>query len=472
MNNKSINKTKWLALGVLVTQPFMACLDSSIVNVALPTISQKLNVQMSGAEWIVSAYLIVISAAILIFGRLGDIKSKSLIFNRGILGFVLGSLLCALSPNIILLVLARVVQAIGAAMIMSTNQGIITDIFPPSERGKALGISGSFVALGSLLGPALGGFIVTYLSWHFIFLINIPIGLVAYFFARKYLPKENKSSGEGFDGKGALLFSSSTLFIFTCIMLGQHLGYTSIYILGGFIVGIILFIFFLLVEKKAKSPMIYLALFKKRTFSLNLFCAFVSFVAINTINIIQPFYLNDVLGYTAEEISFVMLFYPLILFVVAPLSGSLSDKMGSKKLTLAGLFITTLSMYLLSTAGEHTSKVSLISMLVLLGFGNGLFQSPNTNLIMSSVPKEKLGIAGGTNALIRNLGLAFGVSASTSYLYFKMSEAAGFKVLGSIPGRPEIFVYGMKEVYIIVAIICFISFILSLIDYFTSKDYK
>ena len=128
-------------------------------------------------------------------------------------------------------------------------------------------------------------------------------------------------------------------------------------------------------------------------------------------------------------------------------------------------------MYLLSTTGEATSKTTLILMLSLLGFSNGLFQSPNTNLIMSSVPKDKLGIAGGSNALIRNLGLAFGVSASTSFLYYKMSEAAGFKVLGAVKGKPEIFVYGMNSLYIVVAVICFIAFIFSCIYYFTSKDY-
>ncbi|MGL4571924.1 MAG: MFS transporter [Clostridium sp.] len=465
------NKNKWLILVVLVTQPFMACLDSSIVNVALPTISSKLNIEMSSAEWIVSAYLIIISAAILIFGRLGDIKSKSLIFNNGILGFIFGSLLCALSPNIEILVLARIVQAIGAAMIMSTNQGIITDVFPSDERGRALGISGSFVALGSLLGPALGGFIVTYLSWHFIFLINIPIGIIAYYLGKKYLPIENKTIGEAFDSKGATLFALTTLLIFTSIMLGQNLGFTNIYIVLGFIVGIILFILFILVEKKVVSPMLHLKLFKKRTFSLNLFCAFISFAAINTINVIQPFYLSDVLNYSAEQISIVMLFYPLVLFIIAPLSGSLSDKIGSKKLTLAGLFLTAISMYLLSTTDSHTSRTTLILMLSLLGFSNGLFQSPNTNLIMSSVPKDKLGIAGGSNALIRNLGLAFGVSASTSFLYYKMSEAAGYKVLGTVQGKPEIFVYGMKYLYIIVSITCIIAFTLSLIDYLTSNDY-
>lgn len=161
--------------------------------------------------------------------------------------------------------------------------------------------------------------------------------------------------------------------------------------------------------------------------------------------------------------------YPIVLFVIAPLSGTLSDKIGSKILTLIGLFLTGVSMILLSSLNSNSSETSIFLMLSLLGFSNGLFQSPNTNLIMSSVPKDKLGIAGGTNALIRNLGLAFGVSASTSILYAKMSKLAGFRVLGSVPNRPDIFISGMRFVYILVAISCFICLIISIAEYIQSK---
>ena len=429
-----VYKNRWFILAVLVMQPFMACLDSSIVNVALPILQKELGATMAGTEWIVSSYLIIISASILIFGRLGDMHSKSSVFIKGILIFVLGSFLCGISPSLPILVLSRVVQAIGAAMLMSTNQGIITDVFPPKERGKALGISGSFVALGSILGPALGGFIVTYFTWHYIFLINVPIGI-----------------------------------IFTSILISQHLGFTSIYVILGLIIGLIVLAFFLIYENKIKNPMLHLSLFKKPIFSVSLICAFISFTAINTINVIQPFYLNDILGYSPGKISVIMTAYPIVLFVIAPLSGTLSDKIGSKILTLIGLFLTGVSMILLSSLNSNSSETSIFLMLSLLGFSNGLFQSPNTNLIMSSVPKDKLGIAGGTNALIRNLGLAFGVSASTSILYAKMSKLAGFRVLGSVPNRPDIFISGMRFVYILVAISCFICLIISIAEYIQSK---
>ena len=464
-----VYKNRWFILAVLVMQPFMACLDSSIVNVALPILQKELGATMAGTEWIVSSYLIIISASILIFGRLGDMHSKSSVFIKGILIFVLGSFLCGISPSLPILVLSRVVQAIGAAMLMSTNQGIITDVFPPKERGKALGISGSFVALGSILGPALGGFIVTYFTWHYIFLINVPIGIICYIFAKKYLPIRIPKESESMDKPGATMFFIATILIFTSILISQHLGFTSIYVILGLIIGLIILAFFLIYENKIKNPMLHLSLFKKPIFSVSLICAFISFTAINTINVIQPFYLNDILVYSPGKISVIMTAYPIVLFVIAPLSGTLSDKIGSKILTLIGLFLTGVSMILLSSLNGNSSETSIFLMLSLLGFSNGLFQSPNTNLIMSSVPKDKLGIAGGTNALIRNLGLAFGVSASTSILYAKMSKLAGFRVLGSVPNRPDIFISGMRFVYILVAISCFICLIISIAEYIQSK---
>ncbi|SFD40857.1 MFS transporter [Clostridium uliginosum] len=472
-NNSKSYKNKWIMLGVLVTQPFMACIDGSIINVALPTIRENLGITMSSAEWIVSSYLIVISAAILIFGRLGDLKSKSKVFLKGILVFVLGSLFCSLSPNIELLVISRIIQAIGAAMIMATNQGLIADIFPLNERGKALGISGSFVALGSILGPALGGAIISYLSWHFIFLINIPIGLIAYFIGMKTLPVKESNSDETMDKIGATVFVLSILFLFTSILLSQNLGFKNIFIISGLVMGIIFLIIFLIIESKVDKPMLDLSLFKVSSFSINLVCAFISFATINAINIILPFYFTDILKYTPAGISVLMLFNPIVLLFVAPLSGALSDKIGSKKLTLLGLFGTTSIIFGMSFLNEYSTKLHIILLLSLLGLSSGIFNSPNTNIVMSSVPKDKLGIAGSTNALIRNLGLAFGVSLSTSILYSRMSRLAGYRVLEAIPGKDYIFVYGMKGVYITLSIVCLCAFLLSLIDKLkTSKNNK
>lgn len=461
---KKLYKNRWWILGVIVSQPFMACIDGSIVNVALPTIRENLGITMSSAEWIVSSYLIAISATILIFGRLGDMKSKSKVFLDGILAFTFGSLLCSLSPNIEILVVSRIIQAIGAAMVMSTNQGIITDVFPPSERGKALGISGSFVALGSILGPALGGGIITYLSWNFIFLINIPIGIIAYIMGRKILPVRKVVTEEKLDVKGAVLFVTSILFFFSALLLSQNLGFKNIFIIGGFILGVILFGVFLKVESTVQQPMLDLSLFKERTFSINLVAALIIFITTNTINVIQPFYLTDILHFTPGNISLIMLADPLVLLFIAPISGALSDKIGGKKLTLFGLFGIACVIFGMSFLNANTSTISIVLLLCLMGFSSGVFNSPNTSLVMSSVPKSKLGIAGGTNALVRNLGLSLGASLSTTLLYSKMSSVAGYRVLESVPGKEHIFISGMKFVYIVIGLLCLGAFVLSLSD--------
>ena len=472
MSSEEIHKNRWIILAIVVLLPLMSSLDSNIVNIALPTIEADLKINMASAEWVVSAYLIIISATILLFGRIGDMKSKGLVFINGIIVFTLGSLLCGVSINIYFLVASRVVQAIGAGLVMSTNQGMITAVFPVTERGKALGITGSAVALGALIGPALGGIIVTYLTWHYIFLINVPIGIVAYILARKFIPVNMSTKNEKMDGKGASTFFIAIVFIFSAIMVGQQIGFNDIYIICAFIVGFIALVIFIFVERKEKAPMLDLSLFRNSTFSTNLICACISFISINTISIIEPFYLQDALGYSAFTSAMIMMSYPIVMLVVAPLSGHISDKIGNGKLNTIGILITGISIIMLSTLNVDSSILKIVLFLCVLGLANGLFQSPNTSAIMSSVPKNKLGIAGGTNALIRNVGLAIGVSVSTTILYADMSRLAGHKVLGYIPGKPDIFVSAMKDVYLMVSVLCFIAFVLFIINMIRTKAKK
>jgi EmrB/QacA subfamily drug resistance transporter len=276
----------------------MATLDSSIVNVALPKMAEKLSVSTESIAWVVSSYLIVIAATILIFGRLGDIKGKTNIFNYGIIIFTIGSLLCGISNTFLFLIIARAIQAVGAASTMATNQGIITQVFPSNERGKALGISGTFVALGSMAGPPIGGFIIASLSWKYIFLINVPIGIFVFFLGLKILPKSKQSTGERLDKKGAVLFAVSIASLFGALLMGEESGYGNPVIISGFVISIISFLIFIYIEKRTEIPLLQLKLFQNRLFSLSIFCAFISFVAINSSTIIQPFYLQNTMKYS------------------------------------------------------------------------------------------------------------------------------------------------------------------------------
>jgi EmrB/QacA subfamily drug resistance transporter len=447
----------------------MATLDGSIVNVALPDMADKLNVSSASIQWVVTSFLITIVATILIFGRLGDIKGKTKIFKFGVVLFTFGSLLCGFTNSLLVLVVARVIQAIGAAATMATNQGIITQVFPQNERGKALGVLGTFVALGAMAGPPLGGIIVSAISWEYIFLINVPIGIIVFILTMKIFPKSSKGIDEKFDGKGALLFGISTVSLFGAVVEGQTIGYNNIYIISAFIISAITFVAFLWIESKIDLPLLYLKIFSNSLFSISIVCAFISFIAISASNIILPFYFQDALKLSPATTGLFMIVSPLVLSVVAPFSGHLSDKIGSEILTLIGLTLTSLGLFLISTLNESSPVIMLILFIIIMSTGNGMFQSPNNSLVMSTVSKDKLGIAGSVNALIRNLGMVFGTSLATSLLYNRMSSKAGYRVVDYIEGRDDIFIYGMRCVYISAAILCVVGAIITGIRLYNSK---
>ncbi len=215
--------------------------------------------------------------------------------------------------------------------------------------------------------------------------------------------------------------------LFVALGKGQEVGFTKPIILLGFLIAIISFIAFIIVEKKRENPLLQLEIFGNKLFSLSIFCGFISFVSMFCSIIIQPFYLQDVLKYSPAFTGLILMISPLILSVVAPISGHLSDKIGSEILTFIGLVLTSLGLLLMSTLNEQTSLISMIIFIAVMSLGNGLFQSPNNSLIMSTVPRDKLGIAGSINALVRNLGMVCGIALSTTLLYNRMSYKIGYQ---------------------------------------------
>ncbi len=451
--NKDVYKNKWPILFVVVLMSFMACIDSSIVNIALPVMSRKLSVTMASIEWVIVSYVMTICSIILIFGRLGDIKGKIKVFRYGVVIFTLSSFMCGFSNNLIELVIFRIVQGIGAAAYMANNHGIITHIFPKSERGKALGILGSFVAMGTLIGPPLGGLIISVLEWNYIFLINVPLGIIAFILGLKVFPR-SESSNEKVDMKGATLFFIVVICLFTALTWGQKIGYSNPIIIVGFILSIISFSVFIKLENKIHNPLLQLDIFKNNEFSLSLFCAFISFVCLSASGILIPFYLQDTLKLTSRTAGIIMMVQPLIITILSPLTGNLSDKIGSEFLTLLGLIFIGIGFFLMSFLNGESSIMIIITFVSVMAVGNALFQPSNNSLIMSAVPKDKLGIAGSINSLTRNLAQIFGVTLSTSFLYVCMSYKIGYHVIDYVIGRDDVFIYGMKWVYTILVIIC------------------
>ena len=461
----SKNRTygKWSILFTVLIMTFMVTLDGSIVNVALPVMSGELNASMGDIEWVASIYLVVTCATILIFGRLGDMIGKVRIFQIGVILFTIGSLLCSISGTLPLLIGARVVQGLGSAAALANNQGIITESFPPDERGKALGFVSTFVALGSMTGPTLGGMILTVLPWTYIFLINIPVGVLSFLIGLRTLPNKKPAKPGRLDAKGSVLLLLSILLLFGSFTLLQN-G-VSLPIIIGIIAGAVFLVLFIMVEKRMDDPLVPIGIFKNKMFSLNLFTMLTAFVAIGANNIIMPFYLQDARQFSPGMAGLLMTVIPLITAVMGPISGTMSDHIGSELPTMIGLIFTTVGLALMTMLGIDTTIAVIILFLAVIAVGSALFQSPNNSLVMGSVSRDELGLVGSLAGLVRNMGISVGITAGTSLLYSRMSDMAGYRVTNYIPGQPDVFLYGLRSVYIMLAVVVFVGALLTIIRF-------
>lgn len=452
-----IQKHRWWILVAVCLFTFMSTLDGSIVNIALPVMSKDMNIPMNQAEWVVSIYLIIICALLLLFGKLGDAHGKIRIFKIGSVLFTIGSLLCGFNSGLTMLLVARVVQAVGAAMTMSTNNGIITEVFPFQERGRALGMIGSFVALGSIAGPGIGGLILAHLSWGYIFWINVPVGILAMILGQVILPKDITTSKQPIDKPGAALFALVMVSLFAGVFIGQEVGFTKPMILALFAVAIVAAGIFIYIELRTDNPILALKLFKNSRFSISILCAFLIFVANFFFNVISPFYLENARGLAANYAGYALMTFPIVQVIVAPIAGTISDKIGPELLTFVGLVLISVSQigYMFSTL--TTPLWVFMFFIGLVGFGNGVFQAPNNSIVMSSVEVQDLGVAGGINALARELGMIIGISLATTVLYDAMSQNAGYKVTSYLPAHPEIFIAGMRVAFMVSLVICLIA---------------
>ncbi len=454
---KSAPNYRWYVLATVSVGTFMATLDSSIVNVALPTISSQLYADIATLQWVVTAYLLTISSLLPVFGRTADLLGRKKIFSIGFLIFIFGSLLCGISDNIWFLVGSRIVQAVGASMLMANSAAIITGIFPPNERGRALGLTGTVVALGSLTGPALGGILIGLTSWRSIFFINLPIGILGFLVARSLLPNdEPQKTQESFDFFGAITFTAGMISLLLGINNAEDWGWTSSPVLLSLTIGVSLLVVFFFNERKVDHPLIDLSLFMNRPFMIGNLSGLLSFIALFANNMLLPFYLQQILGYSPSHVGLLMTVFPITMAIVAPISGHASDKFGPLVLTTSGLTITGISLFYFSTLTATAQFYQIIPGAVLAGLGMGMFQSPNNSSVMSSVPRQKLGIAGGINSLVRNLGMIIGIAFSVSL----------FEALGGVtkPNQDQVvaFMSAYHTVMLVAMSIAFIGAIVSL----------
>jgi EmrB/QacA subfamily drug resistance transporter len=400
----------WVMLGIGLGV-LMFTLDTSIVNVALPTLVNVFDTNFSTVQWVVLSYLLVINALVLGAARWGDMIGKKPLYLGGLIVFTISSVLCGLSPSVGWLITFRAMQGAGAVMISALGAAIITEVFPSTERGRALGIIGSVVSLGIALGPTVGGLLLDWSGWRTIFWVNLPVGIFASLVVARSLPSVSEPPArQPFDWWGALLLTAALVMFSLGMTEGQEQGFDQALSWGFLVASLVGLLVFLWWETRLAHPLLELSLFRDGRFSLSLLTAVLVFVVIAGTIFILPFYLELVLGYRPRHVGLLLAVSPVLAGCVAPLAGYLSDRLGSRLISLAGLACMTLGCLLISTFSADLTDLGYMLRVAPFGIGLGLFQSPNNSAIMGSVPTNRLGIASGLLSLSRTLGQTTGLS--------------------------------------------------------------
>jgi EmrB/QacA subfamily drug resistance transporter len=429
---------KWTVMGIMAFGLFMATLDASIVNISLPKISLSFQVPLNGmVEWVIIAYLIVICGLLLTLGRLLDMVGQKLLWVLGLTIFTASSALCGAAPSLLALVIFRALQAVGGAMIMATSPVMVSRAFPVTERGRALGLVALIVGAGTSAGPTVGGFITDALSWRWIFFINVPIGIIGIVMALRRLtePMRIRWGQHRFDLMGAGLLSAGVSCLMLGLSFGEDAGWRSPAIIGLFAGALVLLAVFVSHELHETQPLVDFSLLRIRLFSAAIVSSFLMFLALFAVMFLMPFYLEELRAQPAHIAGLVMTAVPLTIAVVAPVSGRLSDRFGSRFLCSVGMVIICLGLWFLSQLSARATIFDIVWPLVLTGFGQALFQPPNNNAILSSVPPQRLGIASGFLATVRVLGQSSSVALSGA-IFTSLGGAQAGAALSQNPGLP------------------------------------
>lgn len=405
---------KWAVLAAVGVGTFMSALDGSIVNALLPTLARALGTDVSGIEWVVTVYLLVVSGLLLIVGRLGDMRGHKDVYVAGFAGFVVSSALCGLSRSVGWLVAFRALQALSGAMLFANAPAILTASFPPSERGRALGLQATMTYLGLSVGPPLGGLLATHLGWQAIFYVNVPVGALGFWLSQRNIARDRPAGAPPrFDVLGAALFFVGLLSLLLALNQGHAWGWSSPAILGLLAAAAVLLGAFLRVERRRQEPMLDLSLFASRVFSGSAFSATLSYVAQFAVIFLLPFYLQW-RGLGPDGAGLVLTSQPLVMMVAAPFAGALSDRLGTRGPIVLGLALLAGGLVLLSLVGPATPISLVVLGMAVCGLGFGAFVAPNNSRLLGAAPLHRRGIASGVLAGARNVGMVLGVGLSAA----------------------------------------------------------
>ena len=421
--------------------PFMG----SGINVAMPFIAKEFGLSAVAIGWVVTAYMLAAALFLVPFGRLADLVGRKRIFALGIGVNIAGTAVAALAPSVFFLILGRAVQGVGGAMIFGTGVAILTSVYPPGERGRALGLNTAAVYTGLSLGPVLGGFLVHAWGWRSVFWATVPIAAAALGFTLLRLKREwAEARGEGFDFKGSLIFGSG--------LVSLMYGFSRLPSVLGFMLtgaGFLALAGFVLFELQAKVPLLDLRLFgKNRIFAFSNLAALFNYSATSAVAFLMSLYLQYIKGLPPQKAGLVLVAQPIVMALASPFAGKLSDRSEPRLIASFGMGLSAVGLLLFSFLRSETSFGFIVASLVCLGLGFGLFSSPNTNAVMSSVEKRHLGIASASLGTMRLSGQM--LSAGITMMIFAL-------VMGRAPIQPSVyplFLRGVRIAFIFYALLC------------------
>jgi EmrB/QacA subfamily drug resistance transporter len=416
---------KWWTLGAMCFALFMIMLDNTVVNVALPSIQRDLGASISGLEWTVNGYTLSFAVLLATGGRLGDIFGRRLTFMVGVVVFAAASATAGLAPNVDFLVASRVLQGVGAALMMPATLSIVTDAFPPSERGKAMGTWAGVSALALAVGPVLGGFLTEHVSWRAIFYLNIPVAVGA-IAASLFAVRESRdtSVGREVDYAGVAVLTGALTALVLALVEGNAWGWGSPEIVGLLVGSVVGLAAFVAIELRVRVPMVEFRFFADRNFVGAVVVALIVSFAMLGVFFFLALYMQNILGYSPLEAGVRFLPSTLMIVAVAPVAGRLSDRFGARWLIAVGLTIVAASLYSFSGLAVDSTYLDLLPGFMLLGIGIAMTMSPMTSAAMNAVAVEKAGIASGVLSMFRMIGGSLGVAVTGAIFQASVGDAA------------------------------------------------
>jgi len=436
---------RW-ALGSLSLSMLLSALGTSIANVALPTLAEAFTASFQEVQWVVLAYLLAITTLIVSVGRLGDLTGRRRLLLAGIFLFTVASVLSGLAPTLGLLIAARALQGLGAAVMMALTIAFVGEMVPPEKTGSAMGLLGTMSAIGTALGPSFGGFLIAGLGWRAIFFVNVPLGIMALLLASRYLPVDRPGSKRDrarFDGLGTVLLALTLGAYALAMTLGRgSFGRLNLALLLAAALGVALFV---MVEKRAASPLVRLTMFRDPVLSAGFSMSTLVTTVVMATLVVGPFYLSRSLGLDAARVGLVMSSGPVVAALTGVPAGRFVDRLGAHRMSVVGLIAMALGSSILPLLPTRSGVPGYVAPLVVITAGYALFQAANNTAVMTSIRPDQRGVTSGILNLSRNLGLITG--ASVMGIVF----ALGAGTPNIMTARPEAVAAGMRTTFVVAA---------------------